>query len=163
MVFKSLKSLQRSTARFFSQFPHEYRRTHKAKTKVIEKYEALPPWCQVTPKDPFDYPLKTRDEVREYQRLNPPNFDVECTFGYVLGTTENNEYRGRSVRLTVNIDSMRLTEKQKARLIFLLGDRYKPKENVVKINVHSYENPEHNMVRGLEILKELYLETIRAP
>ena len=162
-MFKSLRLLQGLTARYFSQFPHEWTRTHKAKTKVIEKYEALPPWCQVTPKDPFDYPLKTREEVREYQRLNPPDFPIQCTFNYVTGATENNEYRGRGVRLTVEIEKMRLTQKQKERLIFLLGDRYNPKENLLKINVLSYENSQHNVVRALEILKELYLETIRAP
>ncbi len=163
MVFKALKSLQRSTTRFFSQFSHEYKRTHKAKTKVIEKYEALPPWCNVTPKDPFDYPLKTRDDVREYQKINPPKFPITMAFSYTLGSTDNNQYRSRGIQLTVEIDEMKLTEKQKDRLIFLLGDRYRQKENLLKINVDSFENPEHNMIRGVEILKELYLETIRAP
>ncbi len=162
-MINSFRKLCLTTARRFSQFPDEFRGARKARSKVIEKYEALPAWGNVTPKDPFDYPLRSRENIREYQELNPPNFPVEVDFKIMMGATPTNDSKGRTIRLIVKVKDMKLTPKQKARMIFLLGDRYKPKEDLIKIKVDSFQKVEENYMRGLEILKELYLETIRAP
>jgi len=47
-------------------------------------------------------------------------------------------------------------------LIFLLGPRYK-NDNIMKIVIDQYEDPIQNVNKGLEIVKELYFEALRAP
>lgn len=57
---------------------------------------------------------------------------------------------------------MNLTPTQKARLIVLLGPRYK-NNDVLRFTVTSYMKSEENIMKGREMLTELYLEALRAP
>ena len=149
--------------RLFSQFAHEWKITRKPKTKVIDTYEALPPWMTIQRKDPFDYPLRSLESVREYQKLNRPDFGVKFEFKFLINETESQRIKDRIVKLRISLDDMKLTTKQQERLIFLLGDRFKADKREVKIVVNSCETPEENMIKGLEILRELYFEALRAP
>ena len=158
-----MKRLLLPQLRAFSQFKHEFAYKRKPKTKVIEKYEALAPWDTIKPKDPFDYPLRSKESVREYQRLNPPDFPVSVSFSQMGLEVEVHEAKARAVYLAVNLDEMRLTPKMQQRLIFLLGDRYKPDWRQVRIRVDSFADREHNYERAVEILKEMYFEALRAP
>ena len=149
--------------RFYSQFKHEIAFTHKARTKVIEKYEALPAYLNLKPRDPFDYPLRSIQSVREYQKLNPPDFNVEIIMGAVCNEHESFNHQNRIVKFRVKLDDMRLTPKMKERLIFLLDSRYNHLTGIFQIRVDYFLNPTDNMKKGMEIIKELYFEALRAP
>lgn len=60
------------------------------------------------------------------------------------------------------MNEMNLSPKQKERLIFLLGPRYK-NDNIMKIVVDMHEDYTQNLEKGIEMVKELYLEALRAP
>ena len=158
-----LARLLPTSGRLFSQFKHEIALCRKAHTKVIEKYEALPDWMTYKPRDPFDYPLRSKESVRQYQAENPPDFNINVEWGFT--SSEHHEYkiRDRLVWVTVKIDEMRLTPKMQDRLIFLLGDRWHPVKREVRIKVGYYTEMIDNYKKAMEILKELYFEALRAP
>lgn len=64
--------------------------------------------------------------------------------------------------MILRIDKMNLSPLQRKRLIFLLGCRYKGSPKV-KIVVRQYKTFEENYYRGLDIIKQLYWEALRAP
>jgi hypothetical protein len=51
-----------------------------AKTYIPLKYQALPPWLQIQKKDPFDYKLRTFDEVTQEQAESPPDFPIKLIY-----------------------------------------------------------------------------------
>ena len=157
------KSLIQENFRLFSQFKHEIVLRRKQKTKVIQQYEALPSWLMMKPRDSFDYPLRSLQSVREYQKLNPPDFTVVLEVGAVVNEHEDFRIRNRGVKLLVNIKEMRLTPKMEERLIFLLGPRYDQIHKKFKIKVTYFSDYEDNVKKAVEILRELYFEALRAP
>ena len=162
-MFAKLRPLFIGTRRLFSQHKHEIVLRRKPKTKVIEKYEAMPSWLDIKPRDPFDYPLRSLASVREYQRLNPPEFDIQLEHGMVVNEHAKYSHRNRTCWLTCQIDNMKLTPKMQDRMIFLLGDRWKPLKREVRVKIAYYQEFEDNYKKAMEVLRELYFEALRAP
>ncbi len=68
------------------------------------------------------------------------------------------------------LDKMDLTPLQKRRLIFILGDRYLVRLKIryrghprIQIKVNQFDKYEHNYIKALEIIRQLYWEAKRAP
>ena len=74
------------------------------------------------------------------------------------------ESRVISVFLDIKQLQEELTPLQLERLLFLVGpQRIQQKEKLIKITIKHYMEPYHNYLKALDILEELYLETLRAP
>ena len=48
-----------------------------AKTKKLEQYPVIPPWLETFNKDPFDYKLRSRDDIIAEQEVSPPDFPIK--------------------------------------------------------------------------------------
>ena len=156
-------SLFLRTTRRFSQHKHEYSRSRKAKTKVIEKYPGIPLYRQQVVRDPFDYQLSSKSEVDDHiskHLLNLP-FEIEMDFGY--NSTQVVDEKFRKCQVELNVKYLHLSPMQMQRLVFLVGDRYKEKTGQIRIVCRSFGSRDENLMRCLEIYKELIMETLRAP
>lgn len=133
------------------------------------EYPCIPIWMKSTPKDPFDYPLRTKKDIMFDQEICPPDFPV------TIIKSEHQEYekmknvsvaksdlRNFEVKLELDITKMGLGPVQLHRLKFLLGNRYR-KNNKFKIVVKQFLTYEKNMQRACDIIQQLYWETLRAP
>jgi len=156
-------ALFKSTARCFSQYQNAWYAKSKPKPKMIAKYEAIPHSLDIEPKDPFDYPLRSKQSVEEYLKDRPKRipFKFEYEFNFIKG--KNQGPIDRYVKGWFKVGDLDLTPKQRERLIFLCHDRYNKKTDIVKIRVDGLPTKEENMMRLEEIMEELYLETLRAP
>jgi hypothetical protein len=141
---------------------------NSAKTKKMT-YDCIPTWMKDKPKDHFDYPLRSKQEIQLENEISPPNFPVNCIKKTYMAPLKNigakinnSDLRNSIVKFEVEFNNLRLTPLQKNRLIFLLGNRYKGGKSF-KIVVRQYDNLENNFAKGLDILKQLYYETKRAP
>ena len=118
------------------------------------------------PKDPFDYKLRSKEEVMEEFKYYEEPFDIQAEFTkYTAGDTrmeDNLDTRDRVAKITVNLTEMGLAPLQRQRLIFLLGNRYQGSDKI-KIVCKQYNTWHENFVRANEILRELYWESKRAP
>ena len=69
------------TARFYFAKTRQgmwvYSLINLAKIYVAPKYPALPPWSDIKQKDPFDYKLRSYDEIVKEQKEHPPNFPIK--------------------------------------------------------------------------------------
>jgi hypothetical protein len=120
-------------------------------------------------KDPFDYPLRSKKEVMFDQYLIPPTFPVKISNTEYSSTRKSLTFpetkadtRGNQIRIYLNLQLMNLSNLQKKRLIFLLGPRYKGSD-VIKITSRHYNNTEKNLAKGIDIVRQLYWEALRAP
>jgi hypothetical protein len=132
-------------------------------------YPCIPVWMKEKPKDPFDYPLRTKKEIMFDQEISPPLFPINIVKTEYQDPikmrnvqTLKADYRNENVKIRVDIRTMGLGPLQKKRLLFLLGPRCKDRKTLT-INVRQYNNYEHNMIRASDILKQLYWEAKRAP
>jgi hypothetical protein len=132
-------------------------------------YPCIPTWNKERPKDEFDYPLRSKNEILFENEISPPKLQMHVIKTEYTSKHKNaseainkSDMRDMSIKLNVLLESFRLTPLQKKRLIYLLGNRYKG-GSTFKICVRQYDNPEHNMLKALDILKQLYYETKRAP
>ena len=57
---------------------------------------------------------------------------------------------------------MKFSPKQKERFLYLIGPRYKGKDEI-RIKVNTVDDPSKNVEKGKEMIYELFLEAIRAP
>lgn len=67
------------------------------------EYSCIPEWMQPTKKDPFDYKLRSKDEVKAEHRLFPPKFNIIVAYKcYTAGETDLDhlDFRERVVRPT---------------------------------------------------------------
>lgn len=135
-----------------------------------EVYCCVPEWTKFTPKDPFDYPLRSRKEVQEQIDTFPPNFRLRVERKmYMAGDTrkhhpDNTDDRGRVCKVRFDIREMMLQPLQRERFIFLLGPRYNPdKPHEIKIVSKQYATYIENYFKAFELIKELYWEALRAP
>ena len=127
-------------------------------------YGSLPESLRVVPKDPFDYKLRTREEVEASQLVNPTRIPTEISYEFQYGLEEYNEPLDRFVTATIKIDEIEnISKKQMERLLFLCGDRYKKDTREIRIKVGDFAKKEDNLVRLNEIMMELKMETLRAP
>jgi len=70
--------------------------------------------------------------------------------------------KNRKVIIEMDMAEMRLTKLQRARLIQLLGPRYKNRP-LFRIQCEAFGSWQENLVKVLEMAKELYWEAKRAP
>ena len=150
-------------SRTMSQYKHQFRRGHKARCKVIDKYETLPTYRTVTPLDPFEYKLSSKEEVMRHidEVMDHVPMSVEVTQTNV-SVDIFNEYQ-REVRLYTNVKYFKMSPLQKKRLEFLMGNTFNKETGEMKITCRSFKEREENIIRCAEILKELVLEAFRAP
>ena len=129
-------------------------------------YNCVPDWMKPAPKDPFDYKLRSKEEVMEEFKYYEEPFDIQAEYTkYTAGDTrmeDNLDTRDRVAKITVNLTDMGLAPLQRQRLIFLLGNRYQGSDKI-KIVCKQYNTWHENFVRANEILRELYWESKRAP
>eukprot|EP00340_Litonotus_pictus_P001220 CAMPEP_0170521458 /NCGR_PEP_ID=MMETSP0209-20121228/6817_1 /TAXON_ID=665100 ORGANISM="Litonotus pictus, Strain P1" /NCGR_SAMPLE_ID=MMETSP0209 /ASSEMBLY_ACC=CAM_ASM_000301 /LENGTH=282 /DNA_ID=CAMNT_0010808335 /DNA_START=87 /DNA_END=932 /DNA_ORIENTATION=- len=129
-------------------------------------YDCYPYWQKAKVDDPFDYQLRSKEEVYYQMFIKPPifNIQVEKHIPYIYldekPTANSNFYN--KVRLVVYFDDLNLYPYQLERFIFLIGDRYKG-DYKFKLNVSVSKDIEVNMGYGLDIIKQLYYEALRAP
>ena len=149
--------------RKMSQYAHQYRKGHKARTKVITKYEGLPSYRTSSPLDPFDYDLSSKDEVNHHimEIMNHVPISIEATKTN-LSVNIFNDYQ-RVVKLMTNSKYFKFSPLQEQRLAFLMGSGYNKETGEMKIVCRNFERREDNTIRCLEILKELAIESMRAP
>jgi Mitochondrial ribosomal subunit protein len=125
----------------------------------------LPVWNQRIYRDPFDYPLRSLEEVKAELEKNP----IDKTVGIEIihhkdgdGVPGELDLRQSVAKMYVNMDSWNLTKKQKERLIFLLGPRYQNKPEF-KIVSRQYPLRDQNIQKCMDIIYELLMESKRAP
>jgi Mitochondrial ribosomal subunit protein len=118
------------------------------------------------PKDPFDYKLRSKEEIIEEFKYYEEPFTIQAEYKkYTAGDTrmeDNLDTRDRVAKVTVNLTEMGLAPLQRQRFIFLLGNRFNGSDKV-KIVCKQYNTWHENFVRANEILRELYWEAKRAP
>ncbi|CAD8100394.1 unnamed protein product [Paramecium sonneborni] len=113
-------------------------------------------------RDPFDYPLRTKKEIDDQLSQNPPTYQVYAEITYIPDLKGHNLHKNSEVELFINISEFNFTPKQKDRFIYLIGPRYKGKDEV-RIKVNTFNNSLQNIEKGKEMIYELFLEAIRAP
>ena len=117
-------------------------------------------------RDPFDYPLRSLEEVKKELEQFPIKREARIHLVHHKDKEGNPktepDLRDSVVRMFLNMDDWNLTPKQKERLIFLLGPRYK---GVPEFKIVSRQFPERdqNLQKCLDIIYELLMECKRAP
>lgn len=123
-----------------------------------------PQWQTMMYRDPFDYPLRSLEEVKREIALKPPIDEFQITmFAYRDSDPKVADPREHIVKVEVDMRNWHLTKLQKQRLAFLLGPRYTPHSNTFKVVSRQFDSKELNLQRCKDIISELYLETKRAP
>jgi len=131
--------------------------------KKAPLYRVIPDWQKPIYRDPFDYPLRSIEEVRKEIAENPPNQRAVMKLSEYRDVPEGTlDLRNMVVKMEIDMRDWKLTEKQTQRLAFILGPRYKnsPKFKIVS---RQYPTREQNIQKCLDILHELYMEAKRAP
>lgn len=133
------------------------------------EYPCIPTWMKPRQKDPFDYPLRSLEEMTFEQYVDPPLFKTKIIVNNYTAVTQmktmhvhKSDKRNKEIRFLMRIEDMKLTPLQRKRLIFLLGPRYK-NDGKVKIVMRSYDSFEENFYKACEIFQQLYWEAKRAP
>lgn len=140
----------------------------KIKFHKMKKYPCVPNFMQEEKKDPFDYPLQTKEQVRE-QLVAEPLLDVKIgrkmknPDGRPLDFPMSNILMEEETPYMIfDMNKLPLSSQQKERLKFLLGPRYTGKPEF-KIKCRQFATYEQNFKRLREIVTELFLEAMRAP
>jgi hypothetical protein len=122
-----------------------------------------------TPKDPFDYPLRSKKDIMFDHELCPPDFPIKIIrteyqepMKMQNVSVSKSDLRNSEVKLELDLNQMGFGPVQLQRIKFLLGNRYR-KNNKFKIVVKQFLTYEKNMQRAVDILQQLYWETLRAP
>ena len=138
-------------------------------TRMKKIYCCTPEWQKTAEADPFDYELRKPAEIEREHELYPPKFRIQAEFKkYFLDDTRwtknNLDIRSRVCKLVVDMRELHLSPLQRQRFIYLLGPRYNPSYPFkAKIVVRQYPKYEQNYERGLDIIKQMYWESLRAP
>lgn len=139
-------------------------------TRLKEIYCCIPESMKRKEADPFDYKLRSLAEVKEQMRIFPPDFfmNVETKVYFAGDVRKNNpnntDDRGRVSRIHFDLRDLNLAPLQRDRFIFLLGPRFNPeKPHTMKIVTKQYPTYLENYFKGMETIKELYWEALRAP
>ena len=131
-----------------------------------KKIFLVPEWNKKIYRDPFDYPLRSIDEVKaEFEK-----FPIDKTARveiYQFSDRHHNKPKfidaeQAVVKMWVDMDGWNLTPLQKERLVFLLGPRYKGVSEF-KIVSRQYPQRDQNLQKCIDTAYELLLETKRAP
>ena len=103
-----IKMLSLALRRTFSKMPR------KMKVKHME-YTQLPDWLKKQERDPFNYKLRSKEEVKEEHRLFPPNFDIKIVANsYPSGDVRENEkmridHRDKKAKIIFDLRHLQLT------------------------------------------------------
>lgn len=170
-ISKYNKPIKRVNMSLFPLHEHpEFRnesKLRKAKTKLMKYDDVFKPfWMKLKKDDPFDYPLRSKEEVYYQMYLHPPFWNIHYMYNIqfedlvVKASSNGNLYN--KVKIYVKIKEMNLFPLQQQRLVFLLGRRYK-QNGILKLVVGQTDNLETNVAIGRDTLKQLYLESLRAP
>lgn len=130
----------------------------------FKPFTFIPEWQKPINRDPFDYRLRTKAEVEEERKANPPYAAGQIEVRNYVDEDPNLshlDFRNAVVRMTIDIKPWNLTDLQKKRFLFLVGPRFK--KGKFKVVVRQYTNLEQNMQKCMDIIKEVWLETKRAP
>jgi Mitochondrial ribosomal subunit protein len=138
----------------------------KAKTAHIS-YTCVPEWMKPAERDPFDYKLRSKEEVAEEFKYYPPNFAINLIYKkYCAGDSradeDNLDNRERIAKISVYLPELKLAPLQRERFLYLLGPRYTGSDNI-KIVCRQYNTYHENFQKAMEILREIYWEAKRAP
>lgn len=99
----------------------------KPKTAHLS-YTCVPAFMKPAPVDPFDYPLRPKQEILDEFKYHPAEFSVGVLYKkYAAGDTrseDNLDNRDRIAKIWVNIKEMKLAPLQRERFIYLLGNRW---------------------------------------
>ena len=151
-----------------SKIPFYFKKNRKAKYFKWKKYPCVPDFMSTSKRDPFDYTLQTKEEVRKQLLLNC-NFPIEVgkimdkNFGKPVESDKHGQDMiGEQVKIRFDMNEWPLSSLQKERLIFLLGPRYRDRPHV-RFTVKQYDTFEKNVQRAHEVIKEMVLESLRAP
>ena len=83
---------------------------------------------------------------------------------YRQGDAANLDDRERVCKIKFDIRDLCLQPLQRERFVFLLGPRHNPaKPHNIKIVTKQYATYTENYFKGMETIKELYWEALRAP
>lgn len=132
-------------------------------------YPCIPTYAKFEAKDPFDYPLQSKEHVVKQDTYFPPKFDMQVTMNrYVAGDVTpldtNYDTRGRVAKITLDIRDLQLAPLQRKRFQYLMGPRWNPRRpHHLKIVYGLYNDYKENYVRCFETLREIYWEAKRAP
>jgi len=115
-------------------------------------------------RDPFEYKLRSKEELRKEQEKHPPDFSFQIIItDYVKVARTPYKDKSRKIIIEMDMKKMMLTKLQKARLIQLLGTRYKRGSDKFRIQCDAFGTWEDNLAKTVEMAKELYWEAKRAP
>ena len=133
-------------------------------------YCCIPKEMQFKRPDPFNYKLRSPEEIKEQMKYYPPNFTLYAEYkrytagDYRQNNPMNTDDRDRVSKITGDLREFNLAPLQRKRFIFLLGARWDPKKpNHVKIVTKQYPTFLENYFKGLETIREIYWEALRAP
>ena len=86
------------------RIPKFYFTFRKAKTFIPKVYQAIPPHMELKLKDPFDYKLRSKEEVMEDFKNNPPDFELKLTVKEMtMAYNESVKDRNRKVKLFIYV------------------------------------------------------------
>jgi hypothetical protein len=127
----------------------------------------IPPWSQKMYRDPFDYPLRSLEEVKaEFERF-PIDKSARIEIVQFKDRLKNDpkyvDPPNVVVKMWIDMNGWNLTPLQRERLAFLLGPRYKQGESEFKIVSRQYPERQQNIQKCLDIAYELLMECKRAP
>ena len=142
-------------------------RVHKMKTKKIGTYPCIPIWLKETPKDRFNYKLRSKEEIARGQREFGADLLVTMYMKKYFNIDQryvstNQDIRNSIAKISINPHEMGLTYLQKERFLYLVGARYNGSDTV-KLCCKRFDNYSENMHKVLEMLQELHWEALRAP
>ena len=150
---------------FFRMHTNYAKQRRKARCSKMS-YDVFPYWLQQKEDDYFSYPLRTKEEVYYQLYLNPPRFDVNI---YKILAVRNfntsdtcDQGKYSKVRMEIDMLTMGLYPQQLERMIFLLGPRYK-NDLKLKLSVHEAPDFDTNLGYGVDKIKQIYFEALRAP
>ena len=133
-------------------------------------YPCVPDYQIHVPADPFDYKLRTKEEVMEEHKYFPPDLLLKMHYRRYMATDTrehvdtNTESRDRVAKIEIDIREFCLAPLQRERFVFLLGPRYNPlRPYYCKIVCRQYATFAENFLKANELLREIYWESLRAP
>jgi hypothetical protein len=74
----------------------------------------------------------------------------------------NIDHRDKVARITFDLRTLNLSPEQRERFIFLLGPRYR-NSPMIKLTSRKYFTFQENYMRLMELVREIYWESMRAP
>lgn len=133
-------------------------------------YPCVPEYQKVTPRDPFDYKLRSKEEVADDFKHWEPDFPISvCYKRYTAGDTrvdnpENRDNRERVAKIRMDIRTLKLAPLQRNRFQYLMGPRWNPRmPHHLKVVCSQYNTFQENYMRAFELFREVYWEAKRAP